>query len=88
MTGTCTHGLHWIHRGRQGVQAPYDLGTEHVHTSRNVIFNENRGWKLTSGVSIDEPVVQQEFMLKFYTALALEINNDEGAPQGGCMHRC
>jgi hypothetical protein len=88
MIGACTHGLHRLLRGRHGVQAPYDLGIERVNNSGNVIFNKNRGWKLTSDVSIDEPLAQQEFVFKFYTAPVLEINNDEGAPEGGRMHHC
>jgi hypothetical protein len=31
-----------------------DSGTEHIHTPRNAIFDKNRGWKWTSGVSVDE----------------------------------
>jgi hypothetical protein len=61
-----------------------------VHTSRNVIINENKGWKWTSGGSVDEPATQREFVVKFYNVHAPEINGDEGTPQGGrmCCRQC
>jgi hypothetical protein len=62
-----------------------DLDIKHIHTSRNVTIDENRGWKWTSGGSVDEPAVQQEFVVRFYIVRALEINEDEGTTQGDRM---
>jgi hypothetical protein len=68
----------------------HDPDIKHIHTSRNVTIDENRGWKWTSGGSVDEPVAQREFVVKFYITRVLEFNEDEGTPQGNrmCCHQC
>jgi hypothetical protein len=63
----------------------HDPDIKHIHTSRNVTIDGNRGWKWTSGGSVDEPAVQREFVVKFYIVRALEINEDEGTTQGDRM---
>jgi hypothetical protein len=51
-------------------------------------WNSFRKW--TSGGSVDEPVAQREFVVKFYITRVLEFNEDEGTPQGNrmCCHQC
>jgi hypothetical protein len=68
----------------------HDPDIKHVHTSLIVIIDENRGWKWTSGGSVNEPVAQREFVVKFYITRALEFNEDEGTPQGNrmCYRQC
>jgi hypothetical protein len=55
---------------------------EWVHTSRDVIFNESRGWDWSTKTSSGESVARQEFMVKYYTMCML-VDDVEGAPPGG-----
>jgi hypothetical protein len=42
----------------------FDPMTGRVHTSRDVIFDESRGWDWSTKTSNDELVTRQEFTVK------------------------
>jgi hypothetical protein len=53
-----------------------------VHTSRDVIFDESRGWDWSTKTSNGESATRQEFTVKYYTVCAL-TDDAEGVPPVG-----
>jgi transposase InsO family protein len=56
--------------------------TGNVHVSRDVVFDESRGWSWTSGAGNGEPATQCDSTVKFYTACASDDDIDM-PDQGG-----
>jgi hypothetical protein len=57
--------------------------TGHVYVSRDVVFDESRGWSWTSGASNGEPAAQRDFTVKFYTTCARDNDIDANNPPQG-----
>jgi hypothetical protein len=70
LLNTMIHNSPTCSRGKKDVEA-YKLlylVTSRVHTSHDVIFDNNKGWKWTADASNDGPTTQREFTVKFHIA--------------------
>jgi hypothetical protein len=62
--------------------------TGKVHISRDVVFDESRGWSWASGTGNGEPAAQHDFTVKFYTVCTSDDDIDTNMPeQGGVPHQ-
>jgi hypothetical protein len=60
----------------------FDPTIGRVHTSRNVIFDECRGWAWSTKTSNGESATQQEFTVKYYT-VCTPADDAKGVPPRG-----
>jgi hypothetical protein len=60
----------------------FDPATGRVHTSRDAIFDESRGWDWSTKTSNGELATRQVFTVKYYIVCA-SADDAEGAPPGG-----
>jgi hypothetical protein len=62
-----------------------DPGTKRIHTLRDIIFDESRGWRWDLEDDGGSQVAQRDFTIKFFTARAPEVIDDNIGHHGGAL---